>query len=534
MADRYLLESGSPDGYLLEDGTGVLLLGDAFVEHLTTASNDVDATSFTTASISPTADRLVLAAIWNGATGANPQPTVTGNGLTWVLVDQAAYDVSGTFGILHLFRAMGSSPSSGAVTIDYGATTILGCGWSIVEWGGVDTSGTNGSGAIVQSVDAIGTSASADVTLAAFADTDNPTFAALAQQTADVETPGAGFTRLGRSATATPVTSITTFYNLNNDTSVDADWTTATEKWGIIGVEIKTASGESHQGSVTATGAGTATTTGTTDRPLTATATGAGTATLTAVAGRSTSVTATGAGTATVTGERTVEEHDGSVTATGAGTATVSGLAARATSITGTGAGTATVTQTTARASVITGTGAGSATLVVAAPRVATVTATGAGSSTITWAGAHRAEIVGTGAGTATITYSTGTSATGSVTATGGGTATLAASSARTALVGATGGGVATLSVSAPRTGSVSSTGAGSATIEWTGAHLGEVIATGGGVALVAGEGPPGEPLVGYPASAIVVRTRSTSTVDGAAASAVVVVRERDTAEVIA
>jgi hypothetical protein len=26
MADRYLLESGAPDGYQLEDGSGVLLL----------------------------------------------------------------------------------------------------------------------------------------------------------------------------------------------------------------------------------------------------------------------------------------------------------------------------------------------------------------------------------------------------------------------------------------------------------------------------------------------------------------------------
>jgi hypothetical protein len=26
MADRYLLESGTPDGYLLEDGSGVLIL----------------------------------------------------------------------------------------------------------------------------------------------------------------------------------------------------------------------------------------------------------------------------------------------------------------------------------------------------------------------------------------------------------------------------------------------------------------------------------------------------------------------------
>lgn len=31
MADRYLLESGAPDGYLLEDGSGVLLL-EAFDE----------------------------------------------------------------------------------------------------------------------------------------------------------------------------------------------------------------------------------------------------------------------------------------------------------------------------------------------------------------------------------------------------------------------------------------------------------------------------------------------------------------------
>ena len=37
MADRYLLESGAPDGYLLEDGTGVLILDvttDVFIEGL--------------------------------------------------------------------------------------------------------------------------------------------------------------------------------------------------------------------------------------------------------------------------------------------------------------------------------------------------------------------------------------------------------------------------------------------------------------------------------------------------------------------
>ena len=38
MADRYLLESGTPDGYLLEDGSGVLILevagAEVFIEGL--------------------------------------------------------------------------------------------------------------------------------------------------------------------------------------------------------------------------------------------------------------------------------------------------------------------------------------------------------------------------------------------------------------------------------------------------------------------------------------------------------------------
>lgn len=44
MADRYLLESGAPDGYLLEDGSGVLLLDDILDTPLTVtaASFDID------------------------------------------------------------------------------------------------------------------------------------------------------------------------------------------------------------------------------------------------------------------------------------------------------------------------------------------------------------------------------------------------------------------------------------------------------------------------------------------------------------
>ena len=209
--------------------------------HLTTGSSDTDTTSYTTASISPSGNKLILAAVWNGATGTNPQPTLTGNGLTWVHVISEPYDVSGTFGVIHLFRAMGASPTPGTVVINYGATTVLACGWSISEFSPVDTGGTNGSAAIVQSLVALGLSAAALVTLSAFSDVGNATYGALAHQTADTETIGAGFNLLGRSTTAVPVTTISTFWKDSNDTTVDATWTDATQKWGIIGVEIKAA-----------------------------------------------------------------------------------------------------------------------------------------------------------------------------------------------------------------------------------------------------------------------------------------------------
>jgi hypothetical protein len=60
---------------------------------LTSDCTDVDATSFTTASVSPAANALVLilvGVIQN--TGANDANTVSGNGLTW---DRIAREVSG-------------------------------------------------------------------------------------------------------------------------------------------------------------------------------------------------------------------------------------------------------------------------------------------------------------------------------------------------------------------------------------------------------------------------------------------------------
>jgi hypothetical protein len=214
----------------------------AGVAHIA-AGSSTDANSYTTASITPTANRLQLAAVAAGKSGTVTQPTLTGNGLTWTFVTRVDHDTSGTFASLFLFRAMGASPSAGTAAIAFGGVTHLACCWAFDEFSGVDTSGTDGSGAIVQSVGEAETDLgnTALVTLAAFSSVDNGTYGCLANQVAASHTQGSGFTKLGDTSTPTPAIGLMTQWKAGNDTTVDASWVTTGEKSGIIGVELKAA-----------------------------------------------------------------------------------------------------------------------------------------------------------------------------------------------------------------------------------------------------------------------------------------------------
>jgi hypothetical protein len=210
---------------------------------LTGSNQTVNNTSFSTASITPTANRLVLALIYNRVSaGTASAPTLSGNGLTWVEVDSVQTAAARR---LTLFRAMGGSPSAGAVTIDCGGVTHIHCIWSIVEFSGVDTSGTNGSGAIVQS-DAINGAAatSLTVTLAAFSDVLNATYGGFMYLANEAGTTGNGgaYTQIHQVNQAENTTSVISEYLLANDTSVDASWTSSVASYGVA-VEIKDAVG---------------------------------------------------------------------------------------------------------------------------------------------------------------------------------------------------------------------------------------------------------------------------------------------------
>lgn len=121
---------------------------------------------FQTASVSPGANKLLLLCVQvYRASGTPATPTVSGNGLTWVQVDSVLFRSDSRIAV---FRAMGAAPTSGVITITAASSTLV--LWSLHEIDGIDTGGTNGSAAIIQSgTNSAPGASSLTVTLAAFA-----------------------------------------------------------------------------------------------------------------------------------------------------------------------------------------------------------------------------------------------------------------------------------------------------------------------------------------------------------------------------
>lgn len=228
--------------------------------NLTTGADTGGDASSTTASISPGSNRLVLLTV-DQRTGISTdpnQPTATGNGLTWVVVNSIVYDTtSSSRKRVTVLRAMGASPSSGAVTIDFGGQNNTDVHWSIDEFTGVDTSGTNGSGAIVQSVaekDESGSASTLVVDLAAFGSTSNATFGGFGLSTETGYAVGSGFSLLGTANTFTGSARVISEFRNDNDTTVDITMTGSLV--GGIGIEIKAAAVASTVKTLAALGVG--------------------------------------------------------------------------------------------------------------------------------------------------------------------------------------------------------------------------------------------------------------------------------------
>lgn len=194
------------------------------------------ASSITTASISPTANKLILVSVYNqnNTTSTAPTPTVSGASMTWTQVTTKADDNAGTGGHyarVTVFRALSASPGSGTLTIDC-TSTQDGIHYSIDEFTNTKTSGTNGADAIAQSTSNGGTTGtSLTVTLSAFSDSNNATYGAFGINASTASTVGSGFTSLSTNGVGTGRSH--TEWKNTNDTSVDVTWADSTSSAGI-------------------------------------------------------------------------------------------------------------------------------------------------------------------------------------------------------------------------------------------------------------------------------------------------------------
>ena len=145
-----------------------------------TGKSNVDQTSYTTATLTPTASTLYLLAVANTHATDATLPTASGQGQTWVQVGTRLS--SNTDSRTTVFCAIGGS-TNGAVTIDFGGTTQTGAAWKITAITGMTSNCTIGSGGIVQVIEAGGGSATTSTaTLAALGSATNGEIAFCASQ----------------------------------------------------------------------------------------------------------------------------------------------------------------------------------------------------------------------------------------------------------------------------------------------------------------------------------------------------------------
>jgi len=211
---------------------------------LTAGTNVVNQRIYPTAAFAPTANALVTVAVLEQSSlGTPPIPTLSGGGMSsWDVVATVTFDGSLPLRRLTLFRALSAAPGSGQLTIT-STMTLSHAQWIVSQWDGVDPSGANGAGAVVQTGSASGNAVNGlTVALAAFGNANDVAYGAFGVvKNAVAVTPGAEFTEISEqpSGESTPG-DLEAEWGTNVATIV-ATW--ANLNAGALGVEIKARTG---------------------------------------------------------------------------------------------------------------------------------------------------------------------------------------------------------------------------------------------------------------------------------------------------
>lgn len=230
-------ETQTTDGVPWLEFSGPVVFRSEFTT-LTSGQSSTNATSYATASITPTAGRLLLAIIENGDDSAPSEDpsSLSGNGLTWEFLDSVSHGGGfNRFGVW--FALTGAAPSAGAVTINFAATKAN-CVWQIIEVAGIDDVSP-----IIQSDSAVGTSTTPSVTLGAFSHADNYTFFAVWKSgsgggTDDIQV-DSGYVKIGEQPLSESgwESEIGAVGRYNNDTTVTCTLS-GSVAWVAIAIEL--------------------------------------------------------------------------------------------------------------------------------------------------------------------------------------------------------------------------------------------------------------------------------------------------------
>ncbi len=201
--------------------------------------------TYTTDVISPAPNALVTVAVMgHRSSGTAPPPTITGGGMAqWDVVATATFDnVSNPRKRVTVFRAMSATPGSGPLTIAFDATQSN-SQWIVSQWTGVETGGTNGSGAIGQVGAANGDGVGGLlVNLGAFSSPINLAYGVFGvESSSPAITPGAGFTLIAEQPSNEGTKSDLMAEYASNDPTVDASWNSL--DGGGVAVEIRATAG---------------------------------------------------------------------------------------------------------------------------------------------------------------------------------------------------------------------------------------------------------------------------------------------------
>jgi hypothetical protein len=208
--------------------------------NLTSSASTSAQSSYTTASITPTSNNLVIVYVSNTDSSSAATPTLSGTSLTWTQVGTWSPTAVRRFTV---FRALGASPGSGTLTIDYAGDSQSAAQWTVDQCAGVTTAGTNGSAAVVANSTSITnntgsylneTDTGNSVTLSALSDANNATLGYVRNNGAGAITSGSGYTTLGTGG-GFPQRSE---YRQPGNTLVDFTWSSQSTATMVVALEI--------------------------------------------------------------------------------------------------------------------------------------------------------------------------------------------------------------------------------------------------------------------------------------------------------